>query len=722
MEKKPDPLAIFAHLGWVLEENGSQMLADCPFCGKRKMYVDPVKTTFSCRVCGTEGNNVTVMDRMFKKVYKPALTGTLLQQLVKHRTKKTGLFLPIEAYANDANLGYDQRSNKYVWIVRKANGMPTSLRTWRAPSPGKRSPVWSIKDTKLGLLGGEELGDEGRKDEPVYLCEGEWDRHAWLHALYDTDNPGVVVALPGANNFAKEWVEWFRGRTVVGLYDCDEAGRAGTIRAYKNLKGIAKKLQFLHWDQGRPDGYDMDDLVKEHREDLAAAWNYVHANLDDAPTGEMSEVTQGVLSDERDREKEQQDLKPITTNELHERNRKWMKLENCDLIDVAHGAAWTLYLQGNPLWMFLVAPPSGSKSEVIMPLSEWHRCHALSNMTSKSLVSGFAGPGNSDPSLLASLNGKRAVVCIKDLTPLLQGRSEELDEVFGILRDAYDGSFSKVFGNGLRRTYDKLHFTILAGVTPAIDMIGNVSMGERFLKFRADKDTNRDDDIDRAMRAVQNCGKEDAMRSDLKDAAVRALNREFNPEKVPNASDKWIRYCSELASIVAQVRGVAPTERGTDNQTMSPMTEAPPRLATQFTKLAQGLALHYESDSLDDPVVMRLVRRVALHTPDTMTTRVMQAMFHWHNKDGMSAADVHEKIHGLSRETITRILQRFYRLGIGRMQRNGMVAQYRLSDKIYSMLVSTRYFLDLPKSDVFYRGDISGPPPAKKPMIIGRKS
>ena len=44
--------------------------------------------------------------------------------------------------------------------------------------------------------------------------------------------------------------------------------------------------------------------------------------------------------------------------------------------------------------------------------------------------------GGGDPSLMAKLDGNPAALIIKDLTPLLQGKDTERDEVFGILRDA----------------------------------------------------------------------------------------------------------------------------------------------------------------------------------------------------------------------------------------------------------------------------------------------
>lgn len=718
MSEVTNPLDIFDALGWgEMKKSGSQMLCECPFCGKEKMYVDPVKTIFSCKVCGVEGNNVTVMDRMFNKVYRAARDGSDFKNISAYRSP-----LPSKAFALDTNLGYDPIQDRYVWIVRKPSGMPVSLRTWKFPTKKEKNSTgrWSYKKTAvhnlrgchLGLLGAEALDDAGRQEETVYICEGEWDRIAMMWMLDQLDLAGIVLGLPGASNFAPKWTEYFKNRAVVGMYDHDEPGKQGTLRCQSKIGGVVKSLKFMHWTSDKKDGYDVDDLVKENLDELEQAWKYVQDNLKNSPTGVAT--AQGVLRTSTDRQKEQEDLKPIDLPQVYAAFDKWLKVTNHDLLDVCMATAWTLYLPGNPLWMFAVAPPSGSKSEIIMPISAWHRVHALSSMTSKSLISGFVGPGNSDPSLLSALNGQRVVIAIKDLTPILQGRPEERDEIFGILRDAYDGQCTRTFGNGIRRSYNDLHFTIIAGVTPAIDIANQTALGERFLKFRADRDTDRVDDIDRAIRAISNCGSEDAMRTELRDAAIRSLIRPFDVSNVPRPGPESAREIATLAKIAAGIRGVAPTERGSDLQTMSPLIEAPTRLATQFVKFGQGLSLHYGLRSLDDMRVRRLIRRVALHTPSSVDTKIAQILYGWHTQRGMTMSEIADKINGIGKETVSITLRRFLRTGVVRTRKDGSAYFARLTDEMYQYMRQTWYFDGLPKTDVYYRSDF----PVRAPTFV----
>jgi hypothetical protein len=282
-----------------------------------------------------------------------------------------------------------------------------------------------------------------------------------------------------------------------------------------------------------------------------------------------------------------------------------------------------------------------------------------------------------------------------------------------------------VFGNGLKRDYKHLHFTMLAGVTPAIDQMTHAAFGERFLKFRADRDVDRSDDMDRALRAIGNCGSEDAMRSELRDACVRALQREFSPESVPVPTPAFALLVAKLSLLIASMRAVAPVEKGTDKQTMSPVVEAPPRLATQFVKFAQGCALHLEATSLEDPRVERLTRRVALHTVDTIPAQVVQVLEAIHATGG-TTQEICALLPRLSRDTVYDVLRRMQRTSMvnSRKDHAGSTV-WRLTEKHLKLLTDSGLFRDLPASDVHHRTDLprAGAIPVRKSVLtVKRKS
>lgn len=690
-------LEIFGTLGLELEQHGTQLVGDCPFCGKHnKFYLDPKSTKWDCKVCHESGNDVTIMSRMHEKVWRPDLNDRHVAKLAEYRRG-----LPDDAFWLSPNLGYDSIADQYTWLVQKPTGMPMGVRTFKLPKSGKKNAVHQLKGTPLGLLGAEAMGDKGRIQEPIYICEGEWDHHAWIWLLSVTKRKGTVLALPGAGNFSQDWAGWFSGRDVIGCYDNDDPGRKGTVVCWKRIKDVAKSLKFLHWDEALKDGYDIHDLVLEHVRKPAKALQYVDGHLEGQPTGEMPQnATTQAQQQVNAKQQEQEALAPISVEELHKVYRRWLQLENTDLLDVTMGTLWSVHLSGNPLWMFIVSPPSSSKSETLVPVGEWWRCRTLSTVTARGLISGMQGPGGVDPSLFAQLDTQRAGLIVKDLTPLLQTHREERDEVFGILRDAYDGSCSRMFGNGIRREYKELNFCVLAGVTPAIDSMSTVAMGERFLKFRPDREMDRADEEARAVRAISNAMSLDQMRKELKDAAVRCLQRPFDPADVLPPEGEIIELVARLARLVAWARGAVVSDPRTDRMYSRPVVEASPRLALQFVKLAQGLALHFEAEALSDPRVVGLLRRVALHTGDAISMSVIQVLYKVGKR---SKRELYDSLPSLNMTTIDVTLNTLVATRLVVREMDGDKPQYTLSREAAQLLKDTGILDNLPTTDPFFR-------------------
>lgn len=699
-----DGVEIYENLGWDLKQSGSQLLAECPFCKKEKMYVDPDRGVFNCKKCGKSGNQTSVMGILFDQVYRKGLTTERKKHLADFRK------MPLAMIEADKNLGYDPMMKKFVWLVKKNDGGPVTIRkvVFKTVGVKRKAIIMNTKGTNVGLLGLEELPKD--KSVPIFLAEGEWDRMAMIYLLQELDMPGVVFAAPGAGTFKDTWSLFLKDRTVYVLYDNDDPGQDGAVTVFKRLKPYAKSLRFLFWDEDKPDGYDIHDLIKDNLKNLSVAYKYIIENTNHKEPKNKPESK--AEAEKQSEEHEQDSLPPMSVEELHSTFHKWLHLQNCDLLDTVMGCLWSIYLPGSPLWMFIVAPPSGSKSETLMPASEWHRCFPISNVTARGLISGYQLQGGEDPSLFASLQGHPAAIIVKDMTPVLNGPETEREEIFGILRDAYDGAVQKVFGNGVRRVYEDLRFAFIAGVTPAIDGFDSVALGERFLKFRSDKELERADDTDRAMKAILNCGNETKMKEELREACVRTLIRKFDPDKVLVPDEKFARIISRLAAFCAKMRAVAPSDKFSDIQSMSPLRESPTRLAVQFTKLAQGLALHFEADDLCDSRVLRLVKRVAVHTPDIVTMRVVQAMYELNHATMADLGMIREKIPSLSTSTISYVTTKLARTKAVDVHKRDDTRGYRLSDETYKTIKDLGLFDNLPKNDPLHRG---------KRFIIGAK-
>jgi hypothetical protein len=144
--------------------------------------------------------------------------------------------------------------------------------------------------------------------------------------------------------------------------------------------------------------------------------------------------------------------------------------------------------QGDPLWLFIVAPSGTGKSLLLESGLDSEQCVYRTSVGCKDFLSGYKGEGN-DPSLINQLVSPQKCLLIKDYTGVITLPHYELDQLYGIFRDAYDGRVARSWGNGVQREYHG-YFSVLAGVTPKIHTLNHTALGERFIKFQLASRTN----------------------------------------------------------------------------------------------------------------------------------------------------------------------------------------------------------------------------------------
>src|SRR3990167_9402714 len=156
-------------------------------------------------------------------------------------------------------------------------------------------------------------------------------------------------------------------------------------------------------------------------------------------------------------------------------------------------------LNSDPAWAVIVAPPGGGKSEFINMLHKCKGVHAISTLTSRSLVSGAKKVG-SETSLLTKI-GKTGIITFKDLTSLLSENKDDRSIIMGQLREIFDGKYSKSFGTGETIEWEG-KITVVAGATYAIHTLKQsyTAMGERFLFYNL----IQPDRIEAARRNMEN--------------------------------------------------------------------------------------------------------------------------------------------------------------------------------------------------------------------------
>lgn len=591
------------------KQAGNQMVGDCPFCGKEKHFYASIKTgLWDCKVCGKKGNPQNFLYEM-AMVYAEELKNNKdkLKLLSMDRGVDKSILLKYK-------LGWDSIGQRFTIPVFIKPNACCDIRLYKL-----KHKTRSSAGATSGLYGLEELAVYNGKT--VYLCEGEWDTLAMRQLLDLNEEEACVVGVPGANTFKREWIPYFTDKDVYIIYDCDNAGELGEKIVKERLTGTASEIFYTHWFLNAPTGFDLRDWINYGLKlgKPKGCLKNLKKLFSTTPRGSKFEAAK-TLTTVVER-KEPENLKPLRYKEVVRNYTKWLHLPDTTVLDIMFGTIFANRLEGDPLWIFLVAPPGNSKSELLMSLSTVKEVQAMTSLTPHALISGAVWSNGKDPSLLPQLNNK--VLVLKDFTTITSMHFSARDEIFGILRDIYDGKTEKYFGTGIKRAY-KSKFGILAGVTPVIETFGTLhaSLGERFLKFRIFEDT-QETEKSKILKAISNINNELEMRRILCETAERCcLYRLEDKDKVPKFELKYLDKIVALAQFTAKLRGVVERDKYTQHVLYKPSTEIGTRLAKQFVKLAMGVGIFRGVPVLSEGEYA-ILKKVAKDTcPDRIITLI----------------------------------------------------------------------------------------------------
>jgi len=267
--------------------------------------------------------------------------------------------------------------------------------------------------------------------------------------------------------------------------------------------------------------------------------------------------------------------------------KKWLYIGEEEGIVIILACALDRLIPGDPCWIFVVAPPSNTKSEILRALRDGDMFYQLSTLTPNSFISGYIKPDkNKVEDLGTQLNGK--VLVMKDFTSILSMGKDKRDEIIGQLREAYDGFISRKLGNIDKKITIESSFGFIAAVTPAIDRYYSImgQLGERFLKVRLDYD--EDGILD---STEDNEGKEEQMRTEITEAVMGLLTN-VKPYEI-KFSKEDIKKIKELAKFIAILRAAVYARWQGDGfvSDMAPAPEKPARVYKQLKKLAKLIAI-----------------------------------------------------------------------------------------------------------------------------------
>jgi len=577
----------------------NQLIGNCPFCnrisqrsGRGRFFINQDSLLWDCKMCGESGGYKQFLQLISKRNQENFINDSAAQRAlaVNRGLKRKTL--------RDAGIGFWH--GRYTIPVYEGNEFK-NLQQFKIDgliinAAGCRNGLWNSENLQPG------------KD--VWIAEGLWDALALIEMETDAD----VVAVPGAGVFPAQWTGFFNNKKVFVVYDNDEAGLKGMSKVWHALRGIASKLQFVHWPGRLAEGYDIRDLYLDQSN---KALSLLRKYLKDTPP---------ILDADKPPAEEPATPSPPAKVASREKviraYRKWFYLPQTEIIDVVFGSIFANRLIGDPLWIFLVGPPSSGKTSMVLPMARCNEIVSLTYVTPAGLVSGYQS--KTDPSLIPQLDGK--VLIIKDFTVILKGPPNEREAIFSRLRDAFDGSIKIPFGNNVVRSYES-KFGIIACVTGIINLFTDTSLGERFLRYNVAHRAKKAGAEELIRRAIDNEADnlDVQAREHLQKVAQQALNREMT--YIASVPDWWKDKIVWLSQWVAFMRGSIERDKYVKQEIKyKPSVEVGARLAKQLIKLGKGIAFFQDKRKLDEDVYT-IIKHVARSSCPDMREELTRTMY-----------------------------------------------------------------------------------------------
>lgn len=309
-------------------------------------------------------------------------------------------------------------------------------------------------------------------------------------------------------------------------------------------------------------------------------------------------------------------------------------MEDCLALCMATHIA--VVLDGDPIWMYLVGAPSSGKSTVceLLASDEIHT-RALSKFTG--LVSG----SRQGTHLIPMLQGK--CVIIKDGTLLLESTPQQLANVYGELRDIFDGSLNAEYRNGVSASFQNIAFGMIIGITERIYSLNMAALGERFIHCRLE--TSREVEQVRNRRAIKSVF-ESVSRTNF-EGNDQGDSRSFPKQRAytagflghlhttirtgdllrPQYTEEDEALIQACGDVIACSRAQAPRSRehGVNELLYDALPEASTRVVKQLSRLAYCLCYIFGTDRIT-PTIRRLIVKVALDTSYSRQHKIIRTV------------------------------------------------------------------------------------------------
>jgi hypothetical protein len=301
---------------------------------------------------------------------------------------------------------------------------------------------------------------------------------------------------------------------------------------------------------------------------------------------------------------------------------RYVHLDDPGHVWFALAVAVSAALDGDPLWGMLIGPSSSGKTEAIRALDAL--AEPVDELTAPALLSWTHGKQPRPTGVLTRI-GERGLVTVGDFSTVLATSDRGgRDQLFALLRRAYDGAVTRDLGNAPAPLRWTGRLTLLAACTPAIDNYQSHAdqLGPRWLYYRlaaGSAQAKRATSRKARLRAGQ-LAHHRATAAELTARLVSAARATAATIRLPDAAAERL---DDIAIVGCFGRAVVPRNPyGRRDIEGLAIVEEPPRLVAQLVLLAKGLL----ALGLPAPAAVALCRRAALDCIPAVRRRLLVAL------------------------------------------------------------------------------------------------
>lgn len=338
-------------------------------------------------------------------------------------------------------------------------------------------------------------------------------------------------------------------------------------------------------------------------------------------------------------------MNPVSYEVFEKEMQDFLYMDSTEVLRILAAVFCVHYYQGvNPVWLFLIAPSSSAKTELLKPLAISNFVTNISQITTKTFVSGFipAKPKKGDEpatppkktGLLDRATEKAAwskqspMIVIKDFTTILNMRADERNIVMSQLREVKDGNLTGEYGNGITSLWSG-RMGFVAAVTDQIEeaIADSAKFGDRYLYYRMDA-INHEKAIERMIVNRTRDTKEIIKRAHgcLESLALESAKTfgKYGPVPPGHLIQTGGRI-NALAIFATQLRTPVIRDNYRREITAVYPPESPTRHVSQLTSFASGLMALRGGEWSDED--FPLLRKLALGSAPVTKLKLAESLF-----------------------------------------------------------------------------------------------